>query len=124
MFLSITKGISHILLSGIFIAGGADAFLKPGYRVNKVASAGLPLPDLAVKVNGAAMVIAGIALALGFTPKVAAAILTGCLVPATLVGHTFWKESDAAVRKNQQAHFLKNLGLLGGLLIVLLEKDM
>jgi len=117
------KSLGHMLLSAIFIAGGAEAFLKPGGRAVKVANAGIPEAEKAVELNAATMVIAGTALAFGFMPKVAATVLIGSLVPTTIVGHAFWKETDAANRKNQQTQFLKNLGLIGGLLLVLLEKE-
>ena len=114
--------LAHMLLSGIFIAGGADAFLHPGPRVNKVENAGVPQPQQAVVLNGAAMMIGGTALALDIAPKAAAALLIGTLIPTTIVGHAFWKETDANARKMQQTQFLKNLGLIGGLLLVLFEK--
>jgi len=121
--MSMTRSLSHLLLSGIFITGGADAFLKPGPRTQKVDAAGIPEPEQAVRLNGATMVIGGIALALGIAPKLAATILIGSLVPTTLVGHAFWKEKDAAGRKNQLTQFMKNLGLMAGLVLVLLERD-
>jgi putative oxidoreductase len=121
--MSMLKSLSRLLLSGIFISGGADAFLKPGGRVNKVAAFDIPEAEQAVKLNGATMVFAGTALALGIAPKVAATVLIGCLIPTTIVGHPFWKEEDSGSRKNQQVQFLKNLGLMGGLLLVLLEKN-
>ena len=114
--------LAHMLLSGIFIGGGADAFLKPGYRVNKVENTGIPEPEQAVVLNGVAMMIGGTALALNIAPKAAAALLLGTLIPTTIVGHAFWKETDANARKMQQTQFLKNLGLMGGLLLVLFEK--
>ncbi len=117
------KSLSRLLLSGIFISGGADAFLKPGGRVKKVAAFDIPEAEQAVKLNGATMVFAGTALALGIAPKAAATVLIGCLIPTTIVGHPFWKEEDSGSRKNQQVQFLKNLGLMGGLLLVLLEKN-
>ena len=46
--MSMIRSLSHMLLSGIFIAGGADAFLKPGPRVNKVEASGIPEPEKAV----------------------------------------------------------------------------
>lgn len=116
------KTLGHLFLSGIFIMGGADAFLKPGGRVNKVADAGIPAADQAVVLNGAVMVVGGAALALGFFPKLAAMALLGSLIPTTVVGHAFWKETEAANVKNQQTQFLKNLSLIGGLVLVLLEK--
>jgi putative oxidoreductase len=120
--ISMIRRLGHLFLSGIFITGGFKAFLNPGYRVNPVAKAGIPEPKLAVEMNGLAMTIGGALLALNLAPKLAATILIGCLVPTTIVGHPFWSETDANTRNNQQVQFFKNLGLLGGLLIVLLEK--
>ena len=116
------KTLGHLFLSGVFITGGADAFLKPGGRVDKVSHAGIPEPEKAVVLNGAIMVVGGAALALGFFPKLAALVLLGSLVPTTLVGHPFWQEKDAASIKNQQVQFMKNLGLIGALLLVLVKK--
>jgi putative oxidoreductase len=45
------------------------------------------------------------------------------LIPTTVVGHAFWQEPEVTGRKNQQVQFLKNLGLIGGLLLVLTEKS-
>jgi putative oxidoreductase len=116
------KTLGHVLLSSIFILGGADAFAKPGGRVKTVAKAGISEPESAVMLNGAVMLVAGTALALGFFPKLAATVLIGSLIPTTLVGHAFWKETDAAAIKNQRTQFLKNLGLIGALILVLREK--
>lgn len=116
------KTLGHMLLSGVFILGGADAFAKPGGRAKTVAKAGIPASEAAVVLNAAVMVVGGTALALEIFPKLAATVLIGSLVPTTLVGHAFWKETDAAALKNQRTQFLKNLGLLGALILVLLEK--
>ena len=115
------RSLAHILLSAIFIAGGADAFLKPGHRVDKVAGAGWPQPKQAVELNGLAMVVGGTMMGLGLAPKLAATLLLLCLMPTTVVGHAFWKEESEAARKGQITQFNKNLGLLGGLLLVLSE---
>ena len=121
--MSMIRSAGHILLSSIFIARGADSFLKPGGRVTVVANAGIPAPEQAVALNGVAMVAGGTALALGFAPRLAALILLGALIPTTLVGHAFWKEEDQAKLQLQLTQFYKNAGLIGGLLLVLTEKD-
>jgi putative oxidoreductase len=115
------RSLSHMLMSGIFISGGAAAFANPGGRANKVADAGIPAPEQAVELNGAAMVLGGVLLGLDLMPKVAATILLGTLVPTTFVGHSFWKEESEAARKGQLTQFFKNLGLIGALLDVLAE---
>lgn len=117
------RSLSQVLLAGIFIKGGADAFLEPGGRAGKAAVAGLPNPKVAVELNGAAMVVGGTMLALDIMPRLVAAGLIASLAPTTVVGHAFWKEESGPAREMQKIQFLKNLGLLGGLLLVLTQKE-
>jgi putative oxidoreductase len=120
--MAILKQLAYLLLSVLFIQGGYRAYIQPGGRVEQVAALGIPEPELAVKVNGLAMVIGGAMLALGILPRLAAAVLFASLVPTTIAGHAFWKEETEAGRKQQQTQFAKNLGLLGGLLLVMADR--
>lgn len=115
------KTLGRICLSGIFIIAGAEAFKAPGPRTGIVEGAGIPEPETAVKINGATMVIGGILLALGIAPKVAAGALISTMIPTTLVGHAFWQEEDPKAQSMQRVQFLKNLGLIGGLLWIIAE---
>jgi putative oxidoreductase len=115
------KLLGRICLAGIFVVAGAEAFNAPGVRTQKVEGAGIPQPDMAVKVNGATMVLAGLMLAFGIAPKAAAGALIASLIPTTYVGHAFWKEADPKALSMQRVQFLKNLGLIGGLLWILAE---
>jgi putative oxidoreductase len=112
----------RLLLCGIFIHGGWNAFSEPGRRRQQAEKLRLPEPELAVKVNGLTMVGAGAALGLGAAPHLAALVLAGSLVPTTLAGHRFWEQEDERGRAMQLTHFLKNLGLMGGLLYVVAEE--
>ena len=117
------RATGRAALAAMFITGGADAMLDPGGRASKAAELGVPLdPELAVRVNGAAMLAAGTALALGVWPRLAAAVLAGTLVPTTLAGHPYWRLDDPAARRQQRAHFYKNVGLFGGALLMLAER--
>jgi putative oxidoreductase len=117
------RAVTRALLAGIFIVGGWGALSKPGGRPKKVAAAGIPEPELAVAVNAVVMVGAGLLLGLSILPKIAATLLIGSMIPTTLVGHAFWKEEPGPARENHVIQFLKNLGLIGGLLLVLIEKE-
>ena len=55
--------------------------------------------------------------------RLAALALIGSIVPTTLGGHRFWEETDQAARAQQRMHFLKNLGLLGGLILAALDTE-
>jgi putative oxidoreductase len=117
------RAAGRVALAAMFITGGADAMLDPGPRTSKAEDIGVPLdPELAVRANGAAMLAAGTALALGVWPRLAAAVLAGTIVPTTLAGHRYWEMEDPAARRQQRTHFFKNLGLLGGALLVFAER--
>jgi putative oxidoreductase len=89
------RAVGHAALAAMFITGGADALLDPGPRAPRAAELGVPLePKLAVRVNGATMLVAGAALAVGVWPRLAAAALAGTLVPTTLAGHPYWRIAD------------------------------
>ena len=45
-----------------------------------------------------------------------AIILT--LIPATFLFHRFWEETDEMAKQTEMAHFMKNLSLIGGALIL------
>lgn len=106
------------LLATIFVVEGLDAARSPGGRVQAAEKLGVPRPQLAVRANGAAMVAGGLSMAVGTHPRLAAVCLAASLVPTTVGGHRFWDEEDATARRAQRVHFEKNLGLLGGLLLV------
>ncbi len=117
--------IARPLLSAIFVSGGIDALKHPGPKAALSADVsttiadgvGLPSdPELLVQVNGAVQVGAGLFMAVGRLPRLAALALACSLVPTTIAGHAFWQIDDEAQRKRQRLQFLKNLGLLGGLL--------
>ena len=118
---NVISGYGRALLAAMFVKGGFDTLRQPGYRPGAAKKAGIPEPELAVKVNGLAMLVGGSMLALGIAPKLAALGLAAVIVPTTYVGHRFWEIEAEGDRRMQQIHFLKNLGLLGGLLLVLTQ---
>lgn len=115
--------VGQLLLSGIFIKAGYDAARAPGGRTKKAEGmVGPENAEMAVRANGAAMVAGGVALALDVQPRLAALGLIAALVPTTLAGHPFWNEETPAGKGAQQIQFLKNMGLIGGLLFVLAQR--
>jgi putative oxidoreductase len=128
--MTIIRRIARPLLAASFVSGGIDTLRNPGPRVQKAETVAppiaerLPLPndtDQLVKINAAVQVVAGLLLAVGRVPRLAACALAGSLVPTTLAGHRFWEEEDDARRAQQQIHFLKNVGLLGGLVLAAVD---
>jgi putative oxidoreductase len=115
------------MLSGMFISGGWDSALRPAGKVGKASAVTQPLiekvglsadSEQLVRFNGIVQVVAGVMLAAGAAPRLAATALAGSLVPTTLAGHRFWAEEDPSARAAQRIQFLKNVAMFGGLLLV------
>lgn len=131
--MTLVRRAARPLLASMFVVGGIDALRDPAPRVAKaeklaptIARLVPQLPDdtqTLVRINGAAQVAGGFALGAGFFPRLAATGLAASLVPTTLAAHRFWEEQDPATRRNQRQHFIKNLGLLGGLLLAVVDTD-
>lgn len=119
--MSPTRRLARPMLASTFIAGGVDALRHPGPRVEAARGAGLSSPEQLVRANAATQLVVGLALATNRAPRLSALVLAGSLVPTTYVGHPFWSEKDKAVRSQHQAQFLKNLGMLGGLLFAVAD---
>jgi putative oxidoreductase len=64
--------------------------------------------------------VGALLLLLGIKEKVGAALLLALLIPTTILFHQFWFV-DGLEKELQQAMFLKNLAILGGLILVLLH---
>jgi putative oxidoreductase len=133
----LVRRIARPLLASSFIFGGIDTLRNPQSRVpgarpvvEKVAEqADKQLPvqvprdvEQWVKIDAAVKVGAGALFALGRLPRLSALTLAASIVPTTLAGHRFW-EADGAAKQGQLIHFLKNLGLLGGLLLAAVDTE-
>jgi putative oxidoreductase len=124
----VVRTIARPMLATVFIASGLDVLANPEPRakaakpvVDKVAAV-VPFaptdPVDAVRLNAAVHLGAGVLLAAGVMSRLAATALAVSMVPTTVAGHPFWEIDDPVKRSQQRVQFLKNLGILGGLLVV------
>ncbi|MET0695454.1 MAG: DoxX family protein [Propionibacteriaceae bacterium] len=70
-----------------------------------------------VRINGALELFGGLALASGKGRRLGSALLAISLVPATVVEYPFWSRDTAEEKATDRALFLKNVSLLGGVLL-------
>ena len=117
------------MLASIFVADGVRALLHPdapaaaAQRVTDRVGPWLQKIDpriptearTLVRIKAAGDVVAGLALATGRATRPAAALLAAGLVPKTLI--------DTPPVRGQQAPFLRNLALLGGLLLATADTE-
>lgn len=109
--------IGRILLSFIFLLSGFDKITGWSDTEAYMASKGMPFVPLFL---GAAIVLelgGGVSVALGYRARLGALALVIFVIPTTLVFHDFWTLAGPE-RQLQTIMFLKNLSMLGGLLLV------
>jgi len=124
--MTVVRRIARPMMAAIFVTSGLDMLRHPA----KPAQAAAPVikalagrmnlpddPELIVRADGATMLVAGTMLGLGKLPRLAALALAVTLVPTTYAAHAFWTVEDPTERAQQRIHFLKNVGLLGGVLL-------
>lgn len=116
--MTVIQWVAQVALGLPFAWLGWEAIVDPGHRVAQAARLHMPRPKEAVRLNGAVMVLAGVALAANVFPRIASVVLIASLIPTTLAGHAFWLESDPKARHGQLIQVLKNLGLIGGLAFI------
>lgn len=124
--MTLVSPLARPMLAAIFVASGVAGLRDPeplADRAKKITDqistrTELPLDARTqVRINAAAQVAGGLLLASSKAPRLAALILAASLVPTTLAGHPFWEDEDPTERAAQRTHFLKNVGLFGGLLL-------
>ena len=109
--------VGRLLLAALFLPAGLSKISGFEGTVGYIASAGLPLPQLAAVLAIAVEIIAPIALILGWGTRWAALALALFTLVASFGFHNFWAmPADQAFM--QQLMFFKNIAVVGGLLVL------
>jgi putative oxidoreductase len=112
-----TTLFARILLGIVFLASGAMKIAGFSMVVGFAAAKGLPFPAVSIAL-AAAIEIAGAAmLFLGYRARLASFVLFLYLIPTTLIFHNFWA-AHGLEAQTQLVNFLKNVAIMGGLLMV------
>lgn len=104
--------LGRILMSVIFLLSG----LMKVTHFSGMAS-GLHMSPVLLGLAAAAELTGGLSLLLGLWSRAGALGLFIFLIPTTLMFHHFWSV-PASEQQDQMAHFLKNIAIMGGLLMI------
>lgn len=105
--------IARILLSALFLWSGINKALNPAATQEYMAMYNLPLTGLLMVAAILVELGGGLSLLLGYYARTGAIALALFIIPATLIFHTDFSN------QMQQIMFMKNLSILGGLLMVI-----
>lgn len=109
--------MGRILLAALFLPAGLSKLSGFEGTVGYIASVGLPFASVAAAVAIAVEILGSVALLVGFQTRMAAAVLAVFTIVASFFFHAFWAAAPEQAFM-QQLLFFKNIGVIGGLLLL------
>ena len=84
-----------------------------------MASVGVPFPTVALAGAIVFLLVGSVLVAIGYRARFGALLLFLFLVPATYYFHAPWTAATPDESTQQMIHLLKNLGLMGAMLLIM-----
>jgi putative oxidoreductase len=113
-----TALIGRVALAAIFLVSGSAKIVDVAGTAEHMAAVGIPYPQTLAMVAGVVEILGALSLALGALTRIGALGLILFLIPTTLLFHDFWS-LEGGERQTQLVQLLKNVGIAGGLLLLL-----
>jgi putative oxidoreductase len=112
--------IGRIFLAGIFLMSAAGDMI-PNFSKVAASMEEKKVPYQQIMLLGAIifLLVGSLSLIVGFRARIGAFLLLIFLVLANYYIHAFWKIPEATARAQEMMHFLKNVSLMGAMLIVM-----
>ena len=109
--------VARVLLASLFIVAGYDKIAGFGGIAGAIASKGLPMAQILAGATIALEVLGGLLLVIGFKARWVAIAFAAFTLVATFLFHAYWALPEAQ-QFVQKLMFLKNLAIVGGLLMI------
>ncbi len=110
--------LGRALLGLFFIFNGLNHFTVFQQMRDFAEGRGVPLPGVAVAGTGLMLIAGGVSVLGGFWVEWGLGLLILFLVVVTPWIHSYWRMEDPHRKQEEQMNFMKNVGLLGALLML------
>jgi putative oxidoreductase len=102
--------LGRLLIAILFLPAGYGKLMAFTDTVGYAASAGMPVPQVAIALAIIVEIVGGILLLIGYQTRWVAAVMALFSVATALVFHSNFEDTDMKI------HFMKNIAIAGGLL--------
>lgn len=110
--------VGRTLLALIFLKSGIGKIGGFAGTAGWMASKGLPMAEVLLAITIVIEIGAALMLILGYKARLGAAALLLWMIPVTFLFHNYWA-MPADQQMIQQIMFMKNIGLMGGMLYIM-----
>lgn len=107
----------RIIFGGYFVLSGLNHFMKTEQLSGWIESKDIPAGDVLTYFTGGQLILGGFLLVLAFRPVIGIGALGLFLLAVTPTFHNFW-DMEGEEKQNHMVNFLKNLALIGALLVM------
>jgi putative oxidoreductase len=116
----LTVACARTLMALLFLIAGVRKLLDWGGTMAYFAKLGVPLPELIVPLTVLIEIGGGLALVTGWKIRIVASGMAIYTLGTALIAHRFW-QVDAAQFSNQLNNFFKNIAMIGGFLLLIVQ---
>lgn len=109
--------VGRIIVGVYFLMSAYNHILKGGDMVGYAASKHVPSPKIAIVGSGILLLLGGLSVLSGIFIGWGIGALLVFMVPVTFTMHNYWKETDPIMKMNQRISFMKNMAIIGFLLM-------
>ena len=106
-------------MGGFFLMNSFNHLAQLNMMTGYAKSKGIPAPALAVGGSRTLLFLGGLSLLLGYHPAIGVALLVIFLLGASFGMHNFWTVQEEQAKQGEMINFLKNMAILGLLLMTL-----
>jgi len=115
--------LGRVAFGGFFLYNGINHFKNRKMLAQYAGSKNVSMPDIAVPLSGAMILLGGASIITGFRPAIGTAAVIGFLAAASPKMHDFWHQQDPTQQMNETIHFSKNMALAGAALALMGVKE-
>jgi uncharacterized membrane protein YphA (DoxX/SURF4 family) len=110
--------LGRIIVGLYFLENAYRHLVSPSHLAEFAKARGVPQPRLAVIGSGTLLLLGGLSLLTGMYVHLGTILLIVFLLPVTIMMHAFWKLQDPQARAMERIAFMKNIALVGFLLMM------
>jgi uncharacterized membrane protein YphA (DoxX/SURF4 family) len=111
--------VGKVLFASIFVSSGIAHFKAADYMAGYAQSKRIPAPKLSVLASGVLLVVAPLLFLFGIAEVFALVSLAVFLLITAFLFHAYWTIEDPGMKQGEQLTFLKELSLVGAILVIL-----
>ena len=107
--------VGRILFVALFVSA-ARGHIQNHPRYVEGSGKKLPFPVLAGWPAGVWLLLAAVSIVVGIWADLGSLMIAAFLIPAAVLFHPFWSQTDPAARRTHEAGFYRDVSLLGAAL--------